>query len=290
MENICLLSLHWEEMCGLFYRISDVLIRVQISCHQEQQQAQADKECLKCGAFESDKTLIFTKTVGLHSFYRKAFKQQLQYVCKYYSKLALLEIELFFFLKLQQSLKFPQTIQYIWFLPCKDPMALWTHLHTCSSSSTLSMGECVLCISTSFFFTLSTSRLSGTPVRTPSRSMAVSPFNWSMFWVRRWLEPSSLCNATSALSRWDLRGLSTQENMARSSARSGDRGRGSLCAFYVQLWDIFENRIACVFLFIWSCVGEEMCQHISRQDAVVTLRSWCKSRAELLSSFYRGFS
>lgn len=165
-----------------------------------------------------------------------------------------LEMELFY----SRVLNSPkQTIQYICFLPCKDPMALWTHLHTCSSSSTLSIGECVLCIRTSFFFTLSTPRLSGTPVRTPSRSMAVSPFKWSMFWVRRWLEPSSLCNATSALSRWDLRGLSTQENMARSSARSVDRGRGSLIGglrlawiFYVQLWHIFGNRIACVFIHL----------------------------------------
>lgn len=131
--------------------------------------------------------------------------------------------------------------------PCKDPMALWTHLHTCSSSSTLSMGECVLCIMTSFCFTLSTSRLSGTPVRTPRRSMAASPFSWSRFWVRRWLEPSWLCSSTRAFARWDLRGLSTQENMALSSAKSEDRG-GSLL---FRKTETFFYRQNCCVLFIF---------------------------------------
>ncbi|TNN25495.1 hypothetical protein EYF80_064374 [Liparis tanakae] len=106
--------------------------------------------------------------------------------------------------------------------PCREPMALCTHLHTCSSSSTLSMGECVRRIRTSFCFTRSTSRPSGTPVRTPSRSMAPSPFRRSRFRASRRLLPSRSWAAARAFSRWDLRGRSTQENMARSSARSED--------------------------------------------------------------------
>lgn len=137
--------------------------------------------------------------------------------------------------------------------PYKEPMAFWTHLHTCSSSSTLSMGECVLCIRTSFCFTLSTSRLSGTPVRTPRRSMAASPFRRSRFWVRHWLLPSWLCSSTRALSSWDLRGRSTQENMARSSARAENRNRAKGFAF-----GRLKHRIVAFYLFqhlqVWSRV------------------------------------
>ncbi|KAF3837210.1 hypothetical protein F7725_004674 [Dissostichus mawsoni] len=122
-------------------------------------------------------------------------------------------------------------------------MALWTHLQTCSSSSTLSMGECVLCIRCSFCFTRSTSRLSGMPVRTPSRSMATSPFRRIMFWASRWLLLSWVCNATRAFSRWDLRGRSTQENMARSRARVSIGGSSSPLSSRQHLaWDRKRRR------------------------------------------------
>lgn len=136
------------------------------------------------------------------------------------------------------------------FLPGKHPMALCTHLHTWSNSSTLSMGECVLCIRANFCFTLSTSRLSGTPVRTPRHSMAASPLRWSRFCMRCWVLPSLLCNSTRALLRCVFRGLSTQENMARSRARSVKRVNSTV--FWPSLnWGV---------LVMTSLAGAEMCQ------------------------------
>lgn len=99
--------------------------------------AHADKECLKCGAFKSEKALVFAKMVDLHSFKRKAFKHQLQYVCKCYSKkkisaivkYILLEKDGFLF-KIKSVLKsLKTTIRYIWAHRVRIP---WPYGHTCT--------------------------------------------------------------------------------------------------------------------------------------------------------------
>lgn len=111
--------------------------------------------------------------------------------------------------------------------PACAPMALYTLLHTCSRSSTLSMGEWLLCIRLSFFFALSTPWASKTATRTPRRCSAPS-WQACRLLVNLWRVPSCVWSESSTWPSWTFSGFSTQPNTAfsKASSASGEGGGG----------------------------------------------------------------
>lgn len=128
------------------------------------------------------------------------------------------------------------------FSPGRVSIALYTLLHTCSKSNTLSMGEWLRCINVSFAFALSTPRTSRSPTRTARRSSAPS-WKASMLSVILCKEPSWVWREMSVWCSWIFNGFNTQPNRAFSKARSvGYMTEKGKCTLKSEI--IFLNRIS----------------------------------------------
>lgn len=127
-------------------------------------------------------------------------------------------------------------------------MVLYTLLHTCSRSSTLSMGEWLLCIRLSFFFALSTPWASRTGTRTPRRCSAPS-WQACRLLVNLCSVPSCVWSESSIWPNWTFSGFSTQPNKAFSKASSALGGGGIGVG---GEWNTTEGYLWRLFKLVWE--------------------------------------